>query len=255
VISGDPRRRVVKGVGLALILFGCGSRAAAHEPVLLDSRRATPGLRLELVEVPPVTPASAVPGYRLVAAGLPSGVMFSVWTKDFGHPFHEVAPGFRLDAAGKLVAVQRDGAGEPRYLDQMVFEPGAYPRGAIWEVALVSVDRTITAFAKVIPRPITASDGPCVVSLELVSHRGERFLATGAGFPPGDDVIIESRHSSRVSQKQGRISATGLLPTDVISHAAIAAIGPDRSARYSVKGRYCEVTLEYQWGEPALRER
>jgi hypothetical protein len=63
---------------------------------------------------------------------------------------------------------------------------------------------------------------------------------------------IESRYSGRVSKKPQRVSAAGLLPTELISHAAM---GDDRSASYSVKGRNCEVTLEYMWGEPALLGR
>ena len=131
----------------------------------------------------------------------------------------------------------------------MVFEPGPSPQGAVWEVALVSADRTVSAFARVIPRPITARDGPCTVMLELVSRRGDRFLASGAGFAPGDDVTIESGHSGRVMQKRQRVSADGRLPPDVIAHAAT---GTDRTARYTVKGRSCEVAVEYTWGEATL---
>src|SRR5205814_1182663 len=101
--------------------------------------------------------------YRLVATGVPPGVTFGVWTRDFTHGFHEVVSGFRADGAGKLVS---------RDLNEMVLEPGPYFRGAIWEVALVSEDRAITAFTQVIPRPIVEQDGACVVTLDLVSHRG-----------------------------------------------------------------------------------
>jgi hypothetical protein len=44
----------------------------------------------------------------------------------------------------------------------------------------------------------------------------------------------------------------GLLLPDVISHAAA---GSGWRAGYSVKGRSCEVALEYEWGEPALQQR
>ena len=249
-----PSRRWIiwKGYGLAILLLGAGAPVTAHEPVLLDPHRATPGARLELEAVPAPVQGGDTPVYRLVAAGLPSGVVFNVWTKRFGHAFHEEARGFRVDGSGKLVSIQRGGADAPRYLDQMVFQPEAYPRGAIWEVALASADLTITAFAKVIPRPIVARDGACEVSLKLVSHRGERFLVSGSGFAPGDVVIVESRYLGRVNQKERRASAAGLLPAEVISHAAL---GDDRSARYSVKGRYCEVAVEYEWGEPALGGR
>jgi hypothetical protein len=236
-------------VGLLLLV---AAPAVAHEPILLDSRRATPGLLLELLEIPPASPAEAGPRYRLRASGLPPGVVFNVFTKDFGHSFHETTSGFATDPSGIPVSVDADASGRRRQLDEMVVVPGPYPRGAIWEVALVSADRTVTAFAKVIPHPIRAQDGPCILTLQLVSHRGERFLASGQGFAPGDEVGIEWRVAGRVTHKRQRVSADGRLRPDVISHGAI---GSDRSARYAVTGRSCAVALEYEWGEPALVPR
>jgi hypothetical protein len=134
----------------------------------------------------------------------------------------------------------------------MVLEPGPYPQGAAWEVALVSADRALRAFAKVIPHPITARDGPCTISLELISHRGDRFMASGAGFVPGEEVLTESRYAGRVMQKRQRISPEGLLPPDVGSHGASNA---EHSARYAAKGHSCDVVAEYEWGEPALSRR
>ena len=242
-------RRVAPGLGLAIVLvLASGMRVSAHDPAMLDSHRPTPGIRLELVEVSQAQ-AGISRRYRLIAAGVPSGATFGVWTRDFTHAFHEVASGFRTDAAGKLVSAQ-SGEGGPRALDALVLDPGPYFRGAIWEVALVSEDRAITAFARVIPRPIVAQDRGCVVSLELVSHRGQRFLASGGGFVPGDEVAVESRYAGLVHQKRIRVPSNGLLPPDVVSHAAP---GSDRHARYSVKGRACEVTIEYEWGEPAFQ--
>jgi hypothetical protein len=237
-------------IGLTLFFLLCASASTAHEPVLLDARRATPGLRLELAELPSTTaPDATTARYRLRVSGLPRGVVFGVWAKGFGHSFHEVASGFRMDESGVMVSSELAGAGRPRRLDTMVLDPGPYPQGAVWEVALASVDLTFTVFAKVIPRPIMARDGPCTVALELVSRRGQRFMASGAGFAPGDDVITESRYAGQIIQKRRRISAEGLLPPDVISHDSS---GADRSARYAVKGRSCEVAIEYVWGEPAL---
>lgn len=250
-------------IGLTLFLLLWTALVAAHEPVLLDARRATPGLRLELMELPAATTvASATPRYRLQASGLPRGVVFGVWAKDFGHSFHEVATGFRMDESGVMVSSQLDGVGwlwrwwrwiissRPQRLDEIALKPGLYyPRGAAWEVALASVDLTFTAFAQVIPRPITARDGSCTVSLELVSRRGDRFVAAGAGFTPAEDVVTELWYAGRIIKKSRRVSAEGQLPPDVISHGAS---GTDRSAHYVVKGRSCNVTVEYEWGEPAL---
>lgn len=233
----------------ALLLLAFG-RVDAHDPALLDPNRATAGIRLSLVEVAS-PPTSRSPAYRLEVNGAPRGVTFSVWTKEFGHSFHEVTGGFRMDDTGKLASVaQRDAS--PRYLEEMAFEPGPYFRGASWEVALASEDRTISAFTKVIPQPMVARDGGCLLSLELVSHRGDRFLASGSGFVPGEIAVIESRYAGRISKKRRPASREGRLPPDVIAHATSDA---DRRARYSVKAQSCEVALDYQWGEEAFRRQ
>jgi hypothetical protein len=72
-------------IGLALSLLLWASPASTHEPVLLDVRRATRGLGLELMELPVTTTPASTARYRLRVSGLPRGVMFGVWAKDFSH--------------------------------------------------------------------------------------------------------------------------------------------------------------------------
>lgn len=231
---------------VALLLLWSAAASARHGSGVIEPRRATPGIRLELVELP----ASASAGetkYRLHAEGVPRGVTFGVWTKDFGQPFTQVFSGFRMDEAGGLVSV--NDFGKPRRLEDIAFDPGPYPKGAVWMVALASDDHTLSAFAKIIPHPIAVRDGACAVSLELISLHGNRFVASGEGFVPGEDVDIELRSSGRVTQKKQRISAEGLLPLDVVSHGAIST---DFSARYLVKALSCGPVVEYEWGEAAL---
>jgi hypothetical protein len=230
----------------AFLLLWSAVAAPRHSSGVLEPSRATPGIRLELVE----QPSSRGTKYRLRAEGVPRGVTFDVWTKDFGQPFKEAFSGFRMDDAGVLVSV--DGSGRPRRLEDIALDPGPYPRGAVWMVALASADHKLSAFAKVIPHPIAARDGPCAVSLELISLFGSRFLASGAGFAPGEDVDIESRSAGRVTHRKQRVSAEGRLPSDVVSHGGI---GADLSARYTVKARSCGPAIEYEWGDAAMKRR
>jgi hypothetical protein len=237
-------------IGLAaLLLLWSAAAAARHSSNTLDPRRATPGIRLELIELP----ASASAGttkYRLHAEGVPRGVMFGVWTKDFGQPFTQVFSGFRIDEAGALMSV--DDSGQPRRLEDIALDPGPYPKGAVWMVALASDDQTQSAFAKIIPHPIAARDGACSVSLELISLHGNRFVASGVGFVPNEDVDIELRSSGRVNHRKERVSAEGLLPLDVVSHGAIST---DLSASYLVKARSCGPEVQYEWGDAALKRQ
>ena len=96
-------------IGLAAFFLLWVAPAMAHEPILLDDRRATPGLVLALTELPTLPPASATVKYRLQASGLPRGIVFGVWAKDFGHSFHEVATGFQMDGSGVMVSNELDG--------------------------------------------------------------------------------------------------------------------------------------------------
>jgi len=241
--------RRAAALALLLLLGAPAPVRARHGAVVLDARRATPGIQLQLMEMPAAQPSTAV-RYQLHATGIPHDVTFGVWTKDFGASFQQVLAGFRMDEAGRLVAL--DGGGRPERLDRVVLEPGPYPRGAAWEVGLVSDDGTIMSFARVIPRPIAARDGACAVSLELVSRRGDRFIASGVGFVPGEEVTIESQGSGRIMQKRQRVGGDGRLPLDVISHRPGDS---DHRARYVVKSRACEVAVGYEWGEPALVRR
>jgi hypothetical protein len=239
-----PRRALALALGLCL---WAGPVAARHGGVLIDARRATPGIQLTLVER---TSRDARTTYGLATKGAPRGVLFGVWTREFGQSFQQVASGYRVNEAGVVEAL--DDAGRPHPLDELVLDPGAYPRGAVWEVALVSANQAISAFAKVVPHPIVAHQGPCDLSLELVSRRGEQFLAAGRGFAPGESVVIEVQQAHATTNKRVRALADGKLPPDVITHGTPAA---DPHARYVVKGHACEVAVDYTWGEAALNPR
>jgi hypothetical protein len=235
-------------IGWILFSVLCASPVCAGHGLQIDLRRATPGLRLELIDLPQ-TAGQIAKRYRLHASNYPRGVAFAIFKRNFGQPFEEVVSGFRVDGAGNLISNR---ILKSQRLDEMVFEPGPYPRGAAWELGLVSADRTLLAFARTIPYPITARDGACTVQLELVSPRGSHFVATGAGFAPGDEAIIEAQYFGQSTEKRQRISSEGLLPPSVLAHQAT---GADRSARYAVKARSCKVVVDYEWGEAALLRR
>lgn len=237
-------------IALAMLLAACGSAALArHSSAILDPRRATPGIRIELVELPRSAPAFTA-RYRLRAEGVPRGVGFGVWTKRFASDFQEVLPGFSTDDAGALVS--KGGPGKPQRLEDVVLEPGPYLKGAAWTVALASDDHKLSAFARVIPYPIGAKDGSCIVALELVSVHGDRFVTTGTGFAPGEDVDVELRFSGRVTHRKQRVLPDGRLPTDLVS---LGAANADSKARYAAKGRSCEPAVEFEWGEAGLKLR
>jgi hypothetical protein len=245
---------VFRSLGVVSIVLLLAAPLFAHDEQTLDPYHATPGVRLELSEVPRTATAAAVT-YRLRVTGVSRETIFNLWVQDFGALFHMVASGLRLDESGNVVSARPAKAGQPHR--RTTIGPGPYPQGAAWSVALVSVDRAVRAFAVVIPRPIISRSGTCMVQLELVSHRGDRFVATGAGFPPGDEVTIESQYAGRAIEKRQTISAEGRLPLEVLVHETIGADHgrPGDKARYVVKCRSCAVAIDYHWGARALSRR
>ncbi|HTU00283.1 MAG TPA: hypothetical protein VMG58_00655 [Candidatus Sulfotelmatobacter sp.] len=223
--------------------------AFAHDEATLDTHNRTPGAHLELLEVPP-SGSSGGPRFSLRATGIASRGPFEVWTQDFGNVFRRVASGLRVDDLGKVVqAAAASPSGQALLPGPVALGPGPYPRGAAWTVALVATDRSTRVFASAIPRPIVGRNRSCMVELELVSPLGDRFVATGTGFPPGRRVTAEVRSPDRVVEKQQRASTSGRLPLNVLFHRAD---DPSRRARYVVKCDECEVAIEYEWGAAAL---
>jgi hypothetical protein len=236
-------------LGFAFVVLLIAPSVFAHDEDVLDHHNATPGVRLELSELPR-TKISAAVTYRLRVTGVSRDIIFNLWTQNFGAPFRMVASGLRLDESGRVVSSRAVKAGQPP--PSITIGPGRYPQGAAWSVALVSVDRGIRAFGAVIPRPIISRSGICMVQLELVSYRGNRFVATGAGFPPGGEVTIESVYAGRIIEKRQTISSEGRLPLEIISHETI---GTEHRATYRVRGQSCEVAIDYPWGARALARR
>ena len=112
-------------IGLAVLLILWSTVAGArHSSGILDPRRATPGIEIELVPSVPDSNADQAK-YRLRTRGLPRGVTFEIWTKDFGQQFVTVLSGFRLNEADDPVST--DDNGRSRKLADVVLDPeGAY---------------------------------------------------------------------------------------------------------------------------------
>jgi hypothetical protein len=242
-----------RALAFVIAIVSIASAVLAHDEATLDPHNPSPGVRLELSELPRTKTAAAA-AYGLRVTGVSREITLDLWIQNFGSHFHRVAAGLRLDESGNVLSSRPVNTGQP--LPPITISPGPYPEGAAWSVALVSADRAVRAFAAVIPRPIISRNGTCMVQVELVSFRGDRFVATGAGFPTGEEVTVESRYAGRVNQKRQMISSEGRLPLEVIAHETV---GPDPSpgdkAHYSVKSQSCAVAVDYHWGRRALSRR
>src|SRR4030095_6164281 len=160
---------MVRSLALVFVVLWLAPPVFAHDEEVLDPHNATPGVRLELIELPR-TKTSAAVTYRLRVTGVSREIIFNLWTQNFGALFHTVASGLRVDEAGDVGSHRPVRAGDPHR--PITIKPGPYPQGAAWSVALVSVDRAVRAFAAVIPRPIISRSRTCLVPPQLGAHRG-----------------------------------------------------------------------------------
>ena len=129
---------------------------------------------------------------------------------------------------------------------------GQHAKGEPASFAIVSTDRSVKAFAKFVPFPIEAEHGNCRISLELISPDGEMFGVSGEGFEPNEEVTTVSRSNGEVLQSKKKTSSDGSLPPVVLLPAAISQ---EHKSSYTVVGRLCSVTVDYEWGPPALKKQ
>jgi hypothetical protein len=125
-----------------------------------------------------------------------------------------------------------------------------HPRGAPYELALMFGRETVLATARVIPFPIEARHGGCRVWLELLSPAGDRFTAHGEGFQAGEAVRVLSRSNGEAMELKTDTRPDGSLTPSVL---VVGTRGQQYAAGLTVYGKFCTVSLDYQWGAPALK--
>jgi hypothetical protein len=90
------------------------------------------------------------------------------------------------------------------------------------------------------------------VWINLLCASGTACRADGKTFDGIDEVFTQLRYAGRVIEKRVRTSAEGSFPPQILLHASV---NTDRQAHYSVKGRSCEVAVDYEWVNAALVPR
>src|SRR5262245_34754658 len=79
--------------GLLLLLCAAGD-VVAHDETSFDKRCATPGVKLELVEL--AGPRDGTVSYQARATGAPRDAEFELWARDWRTPYStEIASGVR----------------------------------------------------------------------------------------------------------------------------------------------------------------
>ncbi len=205
---------------------------------------STAGMQLNLVEMARTQDASGtVVVYSLTSVGLPADQTFTLWARNFSGEAASVVGEVRTDPAGKLV----DAAGSP--IDR--FQVSRMALGQAVNFKLSTADESIKVFAKTIPFPLEATDGKgCRLSAELMSRDGTVFHITGEGFEPNEALVVTSSSEGEIMNLARTAEPDGTFAPTILYPAVVGKTSG--SASYRVIGSGCDLTLQYQWGPPAL---
>ena len=87
-------------------------------------------------------------------------------------------------------------------------------RGESFTLALMSDDKSVTAFARAVPFPIHARDGRChCLWVEPLSADGYVFLNGGEGFEPSEELAMRSQSAGEVMEGAQKPSDKGSFMT------------------------------------------
>ena len=238
---------VATAIGLA-VLFGpvLTGRAEEGDWPEWGPTYATPGLELTLEEVKRESiDNDAAVVYHLLASGFAGNKIYGVWVRRLGRAPELVLTDLHVHRSGSLIL------GRGRMLEEILFTAVRFARGEPYEIGVISIEGGLRAFAKSIPFPITAKGygGRCRLTVELLSPKGTTFAIEGEGFDRHEELVTRSQsdgevieHTIETTRQEGFL--TILLP---------AVIGVrEGPATFSAMGKFCNATVEYQWGPSAL---
>ena len=133
-------------------------------------------------------------GYEATAAELPPDKTYTIWTRRVSGPplqMGSTLPKRESGDIGKILLIAE-----------------RMSRGEVFDVGLISDDRSVRLFAKVIPFPLEAADGGCRIWLELGDDRGRQFSLFGEGFRPVEELKITTVTASGKAPLESRASSS-----------------------------------------------
>jgi hypothetical protein len=230
-------------LGLLLVAALVDGRDASADarptPAPQPKRSNTPGMSLSAVERSRGK-EHGIEGvrYALRTEGFPKDHLYALYGRWMNGQSAEVTKGARIDETGLLHGPGGDEIS--LWLAQMF--PGEYAT-----FALVSEDRSATAFVEITPFPIQAEGkGGCRLFVRPMEPGGQVFLITGSGFKAGRTLktlsssVNESARGTVDGRPDGSVKEV-ILPA-VVGHEG----GP---ASFEASDGDCTVRVDYKWGD------
>jgi hypothetical protein len=171
-----------------------------------------------------------------------------------------VKTGFTANAAGELVCPEPSGENPQSNVrpclagkalkDQNVPQAHNFAKGEPFRLGVISSDGSVRAFARVVPDPIEASDGPCRLSVELASPDGLMFVLHGDGFEPDVELTTVTVSGKEKLNNTFRNSTDGKFAIPILPGVVGKKSG---STTVTVSSKSCTVPVRFDWGRAALK--
>jgi hypothetical protein len=207
---------------------------------------ATPGTMVTFADMKQTTTPEGKPAINLrpVAVGLPEDKVYYLWKKSLG----QSSP---TQLSPHEMSVTSDGSIIPKgSMTPISISFHSLAKGEAIVIALMTEDKSVVAYGKVIPYPIIANQGNSRIWVELMASTGEFFTVYGAGFEPNEELEITSNSAGEVAKFKSKTDANGrftnlLLPAVVSKESGLVT--------YTVVAKAVTLTVSFEWGPPALR--
>jgi hypothetical protein len=196
-------------------------------------------------DMKPATSPEGKPGMNLrpVAVGLPEDKVYFLWKKSLG----QSSP---TQLSPLEMSVTSDGSIIPKGSTTPIsISFHSLAKGEAVVIALMTEDKSIIAYGKVIPYPIQARQGNSRIWVELMASTGGLFSVYGDGFEPNEELEITSNSAGEVAKFKLKVDGNGrftnlLLPAVVGKESGVVT--------YTVVGKTGTLTVSFEWGPPAL---
>jgi len=247
-------------VATACALGVPGAARAADLPDTLWSWRGAPETKTAELRLFPVG-RDTVGGrvrmrYKALALGLAPGTRLSAWTFPiYARRGECLQSGFVVDSLGHVDCASRPAVDTcarcTRPLDQIVLSATGYLTAEPYRLGLLSDDAATAVYAEAFPHPMETRSDSLSLHLELARADGMQFAVVGEGFPPGDDVDVTIRSDERSTGYKMKVEANGGFRILVYPQVAGKKSG---FASITVEHAKRKLTLDWPWGEAAMRE-
>lgn len=181
--------------------------------------------------------------YDVIVSGVPRDKVYQLWAEGLAQD-PTFGGDYTVQSSGRLVS---NDTHEP--LGDVILR--AFSRGEPYRMALITEDKAIAVFGKIIPFPIEArSPSGCRLIVELITSDGQAFHVEAEGFVPGEEVSLESQSLDEILPFTSTASIKGTF-----SFMPLPAVIGHESGRCKIKatGERCQVAVEFDWGTAAIR--